>query len=226
MGRDLVRKESPEKPWKRSLVWKHEESLDLLKNDKGTNKNQGLILDMNLLREEPLSRSSSVTYHNFQNDFVNNSSRAFQLIYEFFLKIWLFFAGLLQMFSSSHCKDIELRADALRKMDKLKLLQLNHVKVNGSYKNFPKGLRWLCMHGFQLKYIPSDLPMENLVALDMSYGSLTQLWKKPKLLRFTTCERSEGAVLEFIENVWCQFPSPNVLRIWNIQHIFSRQSAS
>ncbi|KAI3781297.1 hypothetical protein L2E82_11306 [Cichorium intybus] len=187
LGRDLVCKESPEKPWKRSLVWKHEESLDLLKNDKGTNKIQGLILDMNLLREEPLSRSSSVTDNNFQNDFVNNSSRAFQLIYEFFLKIWLFFAGLLLMFSSSHCKDIELRADALRKMDKLKLLQLNHVKVNGSYKNFPKGLRWLCMHGFQLKYIPSDLPMENLVALDMSYSSLTHLWKKPKLLSSTSC---------------------------------------
>ncbi|KAI3515063.1 hypothetical protein L1887_13812 [Cichorium endivia] len=60
MGRDLVRKESPEKPWKRSLVWKHEESLDLLKKDKGTNKIQGLILDMNLLREEPLSRSSTL----------------------------------------------------------------------------------------------------------------------------------------------------------------------
>nr|KAJ0190113.1 hypothetical protein LSAT_V11C800435190 [Lactuca sativa] len=34
MGRDLVRKESPDKPWKRSRVWKHEESLNLLKKDK------------------------------------------------------------------------------------------------------------------------------------------------------------------------------------------------
>ncbi|XP_023733930.1 disease resistance protein RPV1 [Lactuca sativa] len=175
MGRDLVHKESPDKPWKRSRVWKHEESLDLLKNDKGTQRVQGLILDTNLLRKE----------HNFQNDDVNKSFRAdqpIQMIYEFFLRIWLFFARLLLMLSSSHCKKVELRTDALRKMDKLKLLQLNHVKIDGSYKYFPKGLRWLCMHGFHSKFIPSDLPMENLVALDMSYSNLTQLWKKPKLL--------------------------------------------
>ena len=85
------------------------------------------------------------------------------------------------MLSSSRCKKVELRADALRKMDKLKLLQLNNVKMDGSYKNFPKGLRWLSMHGFHSNVIPSDLPMENLVALDMSHSNLTQLWKKPKV---------------------------------------------
>ncbi|XP_023763362.1 disease resistance protein RUN1 isoform X1 [Lactuca sativa] len=185
MGRDLVRKESPEKPWKRSRVWKHEESLDLLKKDKGTHRIQGLILDTNLLRKELSHRSGSLTEHNFQNDDVNKTLRAaqpIQMVYEFFLRIWLFFARLLLMLSSSHCKKVELRADALRKMDKLKLLQLNHVKINGSYKNFPKGLRWLCMRGFHSKFIPYDLPMENLVALDMSYSNLTQLWKKPKHL--------------------------------------------
>ncbi|CAH1433279.1 unnamed protein product [Lactuca virosa] len=99
MGRDLVRKESPEKPWKHSRVWKHEESLDLLKKDKGTQRIQGLILDTNLLRKE----------HNFQNDDVNKSFRAdqpIQMVYEFFLRIWLFFARLLLMLSSSHCKKI------------------------------------------------------------------------------------------------------------------------
>ncbi|XP_071718437.1 disease resistance protein RUN1-like [Rutidosis leptorrhynchoides] len=34
MGRDLVRQESPKKPWKRSLLWQHEECLDVLKNKK------------------------------------------------------------------------------------------------------------------------------------------------------------------------------------------------
>ncbi|KAI3781577.1 hypothetical protein L2E82_11594 [Cichorium intybus] len=186
MGRNLIRKESPQKPWKRSRVWKHEESFHLLKNDKGTKKIQGLILDMNLLRKEPLLRSSGVTEHYFQNNDVSKSFRVvqpIQTVYEFILKIWLFFVGLLLMLSSTHCKDTELRADVLRQMDNLKLLQLNHVKLNGPYKNFPKGLRWLCMHGFQLKYIPSDLPMQNLVALDMSYSNLTRLWEKPKCLQ-------------------------------------------
>ena len=34
MGRYIVRQESPDKPWKRSRVWNHEESLNILKNNK------------------------------------------------------------------------------------------------------------------------------------------------------------------------------------------------
>ncbi|XP_024984160.1 disease resistance protein RML1B-like [Cynara cardunculus var. scolymus] len=65
----------------------------------------------------------------------------------------------------------ELHTEALRKMDNLMLLQLDYVQLNGSYKNFPEELRWLCMHRFPLQSIPLDLPMENLVALDMSYSN-------------------------------------------------------
>ncbi|KAK9065028.1 hypothetical protein SSX86_016411 [Deinandra increscens subsp. villosa] len=67
---------------------------------------------------------------------------------------------------------LHLKTDALSKMDKLKLLHLNYVKISGSYKNLSKELRWLCMHGFHLKSMPSDLPMNNLVALDMSHSSI------------------------------------------------------
>ncbi|XP_052622781.1 disease resistance protein RPV1 [Lactuca sativa] len=67
---------------------------------------------------------------------------------------------------------LELKTDALSKMDRLMLLQLNYVQITGSYKNFPEELRWLCMHGFPLKSIPLDLPVENLVALDMSYSNI------------------------------------------------------
>ncbi|GJS02150.1 disease resistance protein RML1A-like protein isoform X1 [Tanacetum coccineum] len=102
MGRDLVLQESPKKPWKRSLLWNHEECLDVLQNGKGTTRIKGLILDMNKYENETFSSGS---------------------------------------------------------------------------------LRWLCMHGFPLSYIPSDLPMENMVALDMSNSKLQQLWKEPKLLR-------------------------------------------
>ncbi|PWA94604.1 toll/interleukin-1 receptor (TIR) domain-containing protein [Artemisia annua] len=86
---------------------------------------------------------------------------------------------------SSHllvAEKIELSTNALNRMENLILLQLNHVKLNGPFKNFPKGLRGLCMHGFQSEYIPSDLPMDHLVALDMSFSDLKKLWRKPKLL--------------------------------------------
>ncbi|CAI9269406.1 unnamed protein product [Lactuca saligna] len=55
-------------------------------------------------------------------------------------------------------------------MDSLMLLQMNYVHMNGSYENFPDELRGLCMHGFRLKSIPLELPMMNLVALDLSYS--------------------------------------------------------
>ncbi|XP_071720301.1 disease resistance protein RPV1-like isoform X2 [Rutidosis leptorrhynchoides] len=67
---------------------------------------------------------------------------------------------------------LELETDGLSKMDNLMLLQLNFVHLRGSYKDFPDKLRWLCLHGFPLKSIPSDLPMKNLVALDMSYSKI------------------------------------------------------
>ncbi|KAL7617631.1 hypothetical protein Lser_V15G03451 [Lactuca serriola] len=64
----------------------------------------------------------------------------------------------------------DLKTDALSNMDSLMLLQMNYVHMNGSYENFPDELRGLCMHGFRLKCIPLELPMMNLVALDMSYS--------------------------------------------------------
>ncbi|KAL7618627.1 hypothetical protein Lser_V15G03675 [Lactuca serriola] len=67
---------------------------------------------------------------------------------------------------------VELKTNVFGNMYRLMLLQLNYVQMTGSYKNFPEELRWLCMHGFPLKSIPSELPMENLVSLDMSYSKI------------------------------------------------------
>ncbi|KAL7588271.1 hypothetical protein Lser_V15G39703 [Lactuca serriola] len=171
MGRDLVFKESPHKPWKRSRVWNHEESLNLLLQEKGTTKIQGLVLDMKMLEKDTLHGLSSVMEHEFEENDTNAIFGTGSSTHTV-LKI-----------SSSHCKKIEIRTNAFSKMDKLHLLLLNHVRLKGSYKYFPKGLRGLCMHGFQLNHIPSNLPMQNLVALDLSYSNLTQLWKRPQLLR-------------------------------------------
>ncbi|CAI9269646.1 unnamed protein product [Lactuca saligna] len=124
IGRFIVCEESPEKPWKRSRLWCHEDIFKVLEEKKSTRNLLGLALDMQRLEKEKL------------------------------------------------CASFELKTDALSDMDSLMLLQLNYVQINGSYENFPEELRWLCMHGFPLKSIPSDLPVENLVALDMSYSNI------------------------------------------------------
>ncbi|GKA21392.1 Toll/interleukin-1 receptor domain-containing protein, partial [Tanacetum coccineum] len=124
MGRDEVRQESPDKPWKRSRLWCHDESFKVLRQKKDKANLLGLSLDMQMLENEKLRESS------------------------------------------------ELKTAAFSNMDSLMILLLDYVQINGPYENFPEELRWLRMCGFPLKSIPSELPMENLVALDMSRSNI------------------------------------------------------
>ncbi|KAJ9558560.1 hypothetical protein OSB04_013174 [Centaurea solstitialis] len=57
MGRDLVRQESPNKPWKRSRLWCHEDSYNVLKHKKGKGNLLGLALDMKMLEKDKLQGS-------------------------------------------------------------------------------------------------------------------------------------------------------------------------
>ncbi|KAI7757715.1 hypothetical protein M8C21_021849, partial [Ambrosia artemisiifolia] len=57
MGKDLVREESPHKPWKRSRLWCDEESFKVLKQKKGKGNILGLALDMRRLNKKKLSVS-------------------------------------------------------------------------------------------------------------------------------------------------------------------------
>ncbi|GJT56114.1 Toll/interleukin-1 receptor domain-containing protein [Tanacetum coccineum] len=66
----------------------------------------------------------------------------------------------------------ELETVAFSNMDNLMILHLDYVQINGPYENFPEELRWLRMCGCPLKSVPSELPMENLVALDLSYSNI------------------------------------------------------
>ncbi|KAK9273227.1 hypothetical protein L1049_018034 [Liquidambar formosana] len=78
--------------------------------------------------------------------------------------------------------EVHLSTEAFSKMQKLRLLQLNYVRLSGSYDHFSKELRWLCWHGFPLKFIPNGFHVENLVAIDLQYSNLRQVWKETKFL--------------------------------------------
>ncbi|KAL7618263.1 hypothetical protein Lser_V15G03384 [Lactuca serriola] len=57
MGRFEVHQESPDKPWKRSLLWCHKESFRVLKQKKGKGNLLGLSLDMRMLENQKLGAS-------------------------------------------------------------------------------------------------------------------------------------------------------------------------
>ncbi|XP_058749234.1 disease resistance protein RUN1-like isoform X2 [Vicia villosa] len=76
-----------------------------------------------------------------------------------------------------------LDSKTFEKMDKLKLLQLAGIKFNGNYKYISRELRWLCWHGFPLKYTPTDFHQERLVSVDFKYSNLERVWKKSQFLK-------------------------------------------
>jgi len=66
-------------------------------------------------------------------------------------------------------------------MQSLRLLQLDHVQLTGDYEHLSKNLRWLCWHQFPLKFLPNDFYSRNLVAIDLQYSNLTQVWKNSEV---------------------------------------------
>ncbi|KAM2118463.1 hypothetical protein EV2_010979 [Malus domestica] len=121
MGRDIVHAENPDFPRERSRLWHPDDVNDVLIDKFGTEKIEGLAL--NLPSPEETSFSTK----------------------------------------------------AFRNMKRLRLLQLNYVRLTGRYQCLSKKLRWLCWHGFPLKFIPKELCQPNIVVIDMQYSSLKQV---------------------------------------------------
>ncbi|CAG7891512.1 unnamed protein product [Brassica rapa] len=73
-----------------------------------------------------------------------------------------------------------LEVKAFSNLRRLRLLQLSHVVLNGSYENFPKGLRWLCWLGFPEESFPINLHLRSLVVMNMQNSNLKRLWDQKK----------------------------------------------
>ncbi|XP_076903077.1 disease resistance protein RPV1-like [Bidens hawaiensis] len=157
MGQKVVRQESPKDPGKRSRLWHHQDSFNVLKENEGTRKVEGLALDMQRIKGInstliiKINKERKRSYEDF-------SGRTMQTIKENF------------------------KVGAIEKMKNLLLLQLDYATFSGSYKKLPKKLRLLRWHGFSLKSIPGDVPLENLVVLDLRYSKLKEVWDGFKIV--------------------------------------------
>ncbi|XP_028751313.1 TMV resistance protein N-like [Neltuma alba] len=83
----------------------------------------------------------------------------------------------------SQSKKMHFQTEAFTKMKRLRLLRLDNVELRGDYKYISRELRWLCWRGFPVKYIPRSFYQKKLVAIDLKYSSLIQVWKEPQLLK-------------------------------------------
>ncbi|KAI8546074.1 hypothetical protein RHMOL_Rhmol07G0088000 [Rhododendron molle] len=183
MGREIVHQESPKEPGKRSIVWNHKDAFDVLRENTGTSEIEGLKLDMCLLKDDIYGSTifggnRKRRYEEFLEKPLFSNLGGFFKRYSFSI-----FSPYLEPTNLENSNPVALEADAFAKMSKLKLLQLNRIHISGSYKKFPKRLRWLCWRGFPLKSIPGDFPLESLVAIDMQYSRLKNIWDGTKFLR-------------------------------------------
>ncbi|CAK9177823.1 unnamed protein product [Ilex paraguariensis] len=183
MGREIIRQESPQKPGKRSRVWHHKDSFNLLKEKTGTETIKGLTLDVRMSKEVRYTgtlfnvkvakrRSSEETVDKLLLADPGYSEKRRRLN----------FSKHSINANSKSSSDEDLETDAFTGMPKLRIVQLSYVQLTGCYENFPKKLRLLYWRGFPLKSIPNDFPLESLVALDMRNSSLRQVWNGTKVL--------------------------------------------
>ncbi|XVE81462.1 hypothetical protein DITRI_Ditri15bG0066000 [Diplodiscus trichospermus] len=127
---------------KRSRLW-HRDALDVLREKIGSKTIKGLSVDLQESIKHKTMRTTTGLH------FAKHSKFRFVI---------------------SNEANIETKAFAM--MRGLKLLQLDYVKLNGDFKDFPKGLIWLCWHGFPLKSLPANFDIKRLIVLEMRHSSL------------------------------------------------------
>uniref|UniRef100_A0A1J3FJB4 TMV resistance protein N n=2 Tax=Noccaea caerulescens TaxID=107243 RepID=A0A1J3FJB4_NOCCA len=75
----------------------------------------------------------------------------------------------------------KLEAKAFSNLRRLRLLQLSHVELSGSYAHFPRSLRWLCWFESPLDSIPTNLHLGSLVVMSLQHSNLKRFWDDQKL---------------------------------------------
>ncbi|CAK7338944.1 unnamed protein product [Dovyalis caffra] len=159
MGRQIVQHEDLLNPGRRSRLWDRGEIMTTLKHKKGTRHIQGIILDF---EKKNYMKTQSVSWVRARN-------------------LCPILANLIEkskMFLRQGAEDGELMlgTEALKSMVNLRLLQINHAEVQGKFKNFPAGLKWLQWKNCPLKNLPSDYAPHELTVLDLSESGIERVW--------------------------------------------------
>ncbi|KAM7474448.1 hypothetical protein LguiB_021691 [Lonicera macranthoides] len=142
----------------------------------GTKTVEGLTLDMRMLKE-----AGTHTKKRKYEEFIDKSTPS-KLVSSLKRRCFSFISGQSIRNTLKSPDNIDLRTDAFKSMTKLRLLKLYYVQLTESYESFPKSLALLSWHGFPLKNIPDEFILENLVALELCYSRLEQVWKETPFL--------------------------------------------
>ncbi|KAK2977635.1 hypothetical protein RJ640_002668 [Escallonia rubra] len=90
--------------------------------------------------------------------------------------------------------EVDFSSDALKKMDRLRLLKFCNVYLSQSVEYLPNQLRWLHWDEYPSKSLPATFKAANLVGLDLHLSHLEQFWpegKKGNKLKFIDLRHSQ-----------------------------------
>ncbi|KAG5564707.1 hypothetical protein RHGRI_000786 [Rhododendron griersonianum] len=163
MGREIVRQESHDLG-KRSRLWYLDDVLEVLRDGTGTEAVNGLLLNATdvQVNAKPFENMDKLWYC------------------EHVLEGTEVVEGRLLNFIDPI--DVQVNAKAFERMNNLWLLHLDYVHLTTGYEHISRRLLWLSWKGFPLKCIPWNFSMEKLVALDLRYSSLKQVWNRNMIL--------------------------------------------
>ncbi|KAJ4719283.1 Disease resistance protein [Melia azedarach] len=165
MGRQIVQEESPVDPGKRSRLWARGEIMTMLRLQKGTRNIQGIVLDF----EKKTAKDSSAS-PSFWEIFLKRPSVTSAITY-----LNGRYMKCLQHRTTNE-QEVVLRTKPFKSMVSLRLLQINYVKLEGSFKFLPADLKWLQWKDCRMKALPSDFFPSELAVLDLSESGIERVW--------------------------------------------------
>ncbi|KAK2967725.1 hypothetical protein RJ640_028456 [Escallonia rubra] len=114
--------------------------------------------------------------------------------------------------------EVDCSSDALKKMDRLRLLIFRNVYFSQGVEYLPNQLRWLSWHGYPSKSLPTTFKAANLVGLDLPWSQLEQFWTEGK----------RGNKLKFIDLTHSQklIGTPDFSEIPNLQILVLQECIS
>ncbi|GMJ13154.1 hypothetical protein like AT1G27170 [Hibiscus trionum] len=83
---------------------------------------------------------------------------------------------VMDMKKAENGEQVTVRTDPFGSMVNLRLLQVNHVNLEGEFKFLPRELKCLEWQGCALDTLPSDFCPQKLAVLDLSGSKIEQLW--------------------------------------------------
>ncbi|KAH0733371.1 hypothetical protein KY289_004559 [Solanum tuberosum] len=187
MGKEVICRESPIEPGKRSRIWHQKDALSILHEETVTESIEGLVLKMCGSDESKPDRHESISKRPYFNDSQSTSTLTLKKNSSKRLRVGCLSWGQgnsVSARSQTVQNEAGMSAKAFSKMQELRYLELENVQLSGTFEGFPKKLRWMRWYGrFQSTSFPNGFPHENLVVLEMNNSNLHQTWEGAKSLR-------------------------------------------